>query len=503
MSVAIVVPTIGRPSLRRLLDSLCRSAGPRFDALVIVDDRPGDRPPLELTGHAPWLAGRLTVPRSGGYGPAAARNVGWRSVRADWVVFLDDDVQVSADWLADLAADLASAEPDVAGVQGRVAVPLPGWRRPTDWERGTACLASGKWITADMAYRRSALAEAGGFDERFRRAFREDSDLALRVGGAGHVLAAGRRQINHPVRLAPWDASLRQQRGNADDALMRRLHGPGWYERAEAPVGRRVRHLLITGCAVAAACGAAGRRKAALVAGAGWVLGTAEFACARIRPGPRDRDELARMLATSLAIPPAAVWYRARGAVRHRHATTWGARPPVAAVLVDRDGTIVHDVPYNGDPELVAPMPAAREALDRLRAAGLPVGVISNQSGIGRGLIDERQLAAVNARVEQLLGPFAVWQVCPHLKSDRCACRKPRPGLLIAAAQALRIPVDRCAVIGDIGSDVQAARAVGAIGVLVPTAQTRRAELAAASIVRPTLGAAVDYLLSDRGGPRR
>lgn len=74
------------------------------------------------------------------------------------------------------------------------------------------------------------------------------------------------------------------------------------------------------------------------------------------------------------------------------------------AVLFDRDGTLVEDVPYNGDPAAVRPMPTARAALQRLRRAGVRAGVVSNQSGIARGLITESQVRAVNARVDLLLG---------------------------------------------------------------------------------------------------
>jgi D-glycero-D-manno-heptose 1,7-bisphosphate phosphatase len=97
----------------------------------------------------------------------------------------------------------------------------------------------------------------------------------------------------------------------------------------------------------------------------------------------------------------------------------------VRAVLFDRDGTLVHDVPYNADPDLVAPVDGAREVLDDLRRRGVAVGVVSNQSGIARGLITPTQLDAVNARVSELLGPFDTWQVCPHGSTDGCA--SPRP----------------------------------------------------------------------------
>lgn len=167
--------------------------------------------------------------------------------------------------------------------------------------------------------------------------------------------------------------------------------------------------------------------------------------------------------------------------------TRW--RP--AAVLFDRDGTLVHDVPYNDDPALVEPVPGAREALDRLRAAGVPIGVVTNQSGVAAGLIRPDRLWAVHARVEELLGPFDVWEVCPHGERDGCACRKPRPGLIQRAARALGVPPGECVVIGDIGRDMAAARAAGARGILVPTPQTSPKEVAAAAEIAADLAQAV------------
>ncbi len=173
----------------------------------------------------------------------------------------------------------------------------------------------------------------------------------------------------------------------------------------------------------------------------------------------------------------------------------------VQAVLFDRDGTLVIDVPYNGDPALVEPVPGATEALQRLRAAGLPIAVISNQSGVARGLLSPAEVDAVNLRVAELLGPFAGFWVCPHGPTDGCACRKPAPGLVLAAAAALGVAPGACAVIGDICADVEAADAAGARGVLVPTAVTRPAEVSAAHEVAPDLATAVDLLLADGDRP--
>jgi histidinol-phosphate phosphatase family protein len=165
------------------------------------------------------------------------------------------------------------------------------------------------------------------------------------------------------------------------------------------------------------------------------------------------------------------------------------------AVLLDRDGTLIEDVPYNGDPDKVRPVPGARAALDRLRAAGLRLGVVSNQSGLARGLFDEHDLARVNARVEELLGPFDTWRVCPHDDGAGCGCRKPAPGLVRTAAHDLGTTPERCVVIGDIGGDVRAALAAGATAVLVPNPATRPEELAEAPAVAHSLPDAVDLVL--------
>jgi D-glycero-D-manno-heptose 1,7-bisphosphate phosphatase len=168
------------------------------------------------------------------------------------------------------------------------------------------------------------------------------------------------------------------------------------------------------------------------------------------------------------------------------------------AVLFDRDGTLVVDVPYNGDPAKVTPMPGAAQALARLREAGVPTAVVSNQSGIARGVLTRAEVDAVNARVEELLGPLGPFLVCEHGPDDGCGCRKPAPGMVLEAARALGVEPAQCALIGDIGADVGAALAAGARPVLVPTAVTRAEEVASAPEVAADLVAAVDLLLGTR-----
>ncbi len=176
--------------------------------------------------------------------------------------------------------------------------------------------------------------------------------------------------------------------------------------------------------------------------------------------------------------------------------------PPVRAVLFDRDGTLVEDVPYNDDPARVRPMPGAVTALRRLRPAGVRIGVVTNQSGVARGLITPARLAEVNRRVEELLGPFDVWAICPHAETDGCLCRKPAPGLVLQAAHRLGVRPGECVVIGDIGRDVEAAARAGARGILVPTPVTLPAEVAAAPEKAPDLLTAVRLALAPHSRPR-
>lgn len=508
-SYDVVIPSIGRPSLARVLDALAAGEGPRPRCVIVVDDRPDPAGPL-LRGMAPdSLDMLIKVVRGRARGPAAARNDGWRHAAAEWVAFLDDDVVPEPRWAQHLVDDLAGLPAGVAASQGRITVPLPADRGPTDWERNVAGLEHAHWATADMAYRRSVLHEVGGFDERFPRAYREDADLALRVLDAGYRLVQGARQVTHPVRPADRWVSIRTQAGNGDDVLMAAVHGPDWRARAGVPQGRFRRHATIAGAGAGAAVALVARRpRLAATAGAVWLAGTAELAVARILPGPRTADEIVTMTATSVAMPFVATFHRLAGLARRRRLLADVDRAPVPApqppqaVLLDRDGTLVVDVPYNGDPARVQLVPGARQALDRLRAAGVRTAVVSNQSGVGRGLLSIDDVHAVNRRVEELAGPLGPWFVCPHAPDDDCTCRKPRPGLVLEAAARLGVDPSRCAVVGDIGADIEAAEAAGARGVLVPTPVTRAEEIAAAAEVAPDLVSAVDLLLG-HGGDRR
>ncbi len=483
----VVVPTVGRSSLATLVAAL-RAQVPPTTRIVVVDDRPAPSAPLDLGAG-------VVVRRSGGRGPAFARNVGWSGTEASWIVFVDDDVRVGPEWSSTLAADLVAVagRPEVGAVQGRVQVPVAG--RSTDWQNSVRALEQAAWITADMAVKVDALRSIGGFDPTFPHAFREDTDLAIRLRRAGWTLVRGARRSTHPVAEAPWWESVRRQRGNADDARLLLRHGWGWRRLGDVPRGRRPIHAATVAVALLAVSGRRSRRGrvAALV----WGTATAELTARRWWGASRRPGELAALFATSLAIPPAAVGWWLQGLWRG-----WSRAPRVDGLLFDRDGTLIVDVPYNGDPERVDPVPDGSAALRNARCAGVAVGVVSNQSGIGRGLLSPDDVRAVNSRVEEVLGPFDVWEWCGHVDGDGCTRRKPHPGLVIDAAASMGVDPRRCVVIGDIGADVEAALAAGATAIMVPTAATRPAEVLAAPTVVDRLAAATELALLTPGPGR-
>jgi histidinol-phosphate phosphatase family protein len=493
LDCAVVVPTIGRDSLQHLLLALDSQDGPQPAEIVVVDDRVEPHPPIVPVSR---LSTRVLP--SGGRGPAAARNVGWRATDTRWVSFLDDDVVPDPDWLARLADDLNRAEDArAAGCQGVLAVPSPAAGRPTDDERRTQRLVTARWITADMVYRRDVLLALGGFDERFPRAYREDSDLALRLVSSGHRIISGTRRCTHPIAESTLLSSVRAQIGNRDNALMRRKFGATWRRRIGEDHGRLPTHTATVVAGLGATLAAAVRRwRWAAIGASAWLALTLEFASRRFLSSSQSAGEALRLALTSALIPPAAVWHRATGEWQHRLAEP----EPVLAVLLDRDDTIIEDGPFLNDPTHVRPLPGVVHALRRLRERGLLLGIVSNQSGVARGLISPQQLAAVNAEVDAVLGPFDCWQVCVHDDGDGCACRKPQPGLVLAAAASLGVPPHRCVMIGDTGGDVDAALSANAGAVLVPTPRTRFAEIAHARLraqVAATLNEAVSLVLRE------
>jgi D-glycero-D-manno-heptose 1,7-bisphosphate phosphatase len=184
-------------------------------------------------------------------------------------------------------------------------------------------------------------------------------------------------------------------------------------------------------------------------------------------------------------------------------------------VILDRDGTINYDRDdYVKSPEEWQPMPHALEAIARLNHAGWHVVVVSNQSGLGRGLFDVATLNAMHAKMNKLLaaagGRVDAVFYCPHSPEEQCACRKPLPGLFEQIGERFGIDLKGVPCVGDSLRDLQAGQAVGCAPHLVLTGKGEQfrqralpATFPADTRVHNDLSAFVDWLLgvSEDGAP--
>lgn len=177
------------------------------------------------------------------------------------------------------------------------------------------------------------------------------------------------------------------------------------------------------------------------------------------------------------------------------------------AIFLDRDGVINENRPnYVQRWEHVRLIPGAHAALAALAQSEYAIVIVTNQSGIGRGVFSRAQADDVNQRLVALIaenhGRIDAVQLCPHRPDEYCACRKPQPGLLLQAAQELRLDLDRSWMVGDAVTDIQAGLAAGVEALLLRTGRgIAQAELLkshglAAVPVLDDLAAAVDYILA-------
>jgi len=141
------------------------------------------------------------------------------------------------------------------------------------------------------------------------------------------------------------------------------------------------------------------------------------------------------------------------------------------AVFLDRDGTLIEDPGYLSDPAGVRLLPGVPEALQAIRSAGYLLVLVSNQSGIGRGYFTRKQAEAVHRRVVHELARKGVVlddaRYCPHAPEEDCSCRKPRPGLLLAAASDLGIDLESSFMVGNSSADIGAGKNAGCRTILL------------------------------------
>ena len=315
--VSIVVPTYRRPELlERCLHALvAQSLEPSAYEIIVADDADDPETKRQVMSWFRRTGGSaqiLYAPVWDSHGPAAARNVGWRLAAGRIIAFTDDDTITRRDWLV---RGLAAMGDDVAAAAGRVHVPLPR-SPPSDYGLDASRLGSCEFVSANCFVRRDALAAIGGFDERFTAAWREDSDLLFSLLELhGKVVSAPGAVVIHPMRPAHWGVSLRQQRKILFDALLYKKHAQLYRSRIRRSA-RWDYYANVLSLIVAVVALTAGLKPLAATASLIWLVSTAALCWRRLRGTSRSPVHIAEMVATSVLIPPLAVFWRVVGAIR-------------------------------------------------------------------------------------------------------------------------------------------------------------------------------------------
>ena len=159
-------------------------------------------------------------------------------------------------------------------------------------------------------------------------------------------------------------------------------------------------------------------------------------------------------------------------------------------VFLDRDGTIARDVPYCSSPEQFELLPGAGESIRLFNIAGYKVILITNQSGVGRGYFTEEMLGLIHEKMKVKLADYGAHidaiYYCPHHPDENCECRKPKPKLIIHAAEDFHIDLGRSYLIGDSAKDIEAGKAAGCKTILIgkmDIANTPKPDYAAANLI--------------------
>jgi glycosyltransferase involved in cell wall biosynthesis len=319
IAVSVVIPTYRRPHLlyRCLLSLLHQTLDAEaFEVIVVDDGRDGLTREVvaRVAARRPVHPSvRYLTPPDGARGPAVSRNRGWRAASGDIVAFTDDDTVPQPGWLAEGVRAVAA---NVDAAAGRVQVPIP--LEPTDYQRNVKRLEDAEFVTANCFVRRATLARIGGFDERFTRAWREDSDLHFSLlEQRARLVRAPCAVVLHPVREAAWGVSLKEQRNMLFDALLFKKHPRLYRERIRSRPPLRY-YATVLALLLAPAAAFAGERQFARGAAATWLLLTAAFCLRRLAGASREPRHVLEMIATSVAIPVAAVYWRLAGALRFR-----------------------------------------------------------------------------------------------------------------------------------------------------------------------------------------
>lgn len=319
VKISVVIPTYRRPHLlTRCLDAVLRQDFPvhHFEIIIVSDGEDfatGDAIAAKVSQKYP-LVQYYSLPEKAG--PAAARNLGWLLAQGELVAFTDDDCIPKADWLSAMWHAYLDKGMEEVAFSGETVVPIQGM--PTDYERNISQLASAEFITANCACTRKALQTVRGFDERFRMAWREDSDLQFKFIQNGiPIVKVLNAVVTHPVRKAPWGVSIREEQKGMFNALLYKKF-PALYKEKIEP--RPPWHYYaIAFCLLLFIAGVINDKPWPKFAGlSGWITLTSWFALRRLRSTSHSLNHVSEMFFTSALIPMLSLFWKVYGSLKFK-----------------------------------------------------------------------------------------------------------------------------------------------------------------------------------------
>lgn len=316
INISVVIPTYKRPELLlTCLQALLMQTIPvnEFE-VIVISDGPDT---ISKAVVDSFLNSNINVryyelPNK--RGPAAARNAGWISANANLIAFTDDDCRPDKNWLRDIL-NAYNKEINIV-FTGMVIVPIRG--RPTDFEKNTTHLQTASFITANCCCTRSALMLAGGFDERFSMAWREDSDLEFKfILNHIPIIKLNNAVVVHPVRKAPWGVSIKEQKKGMFNALLFKKFPYLYREKIQSTPAWNYYAIVLfffmmwIGIAL-------GFQYLAIVSLWGWMFLEIKFIVRRLATTSLAVNHIAEMITTSFVIPFTSIYWQLYGAFKYR-----------------------------------------------------------------------------------------------------------------------------------------------------------------------------------------
>jgi glycosyltransferase involved in cell wall biosynthesis len=318
-NISVVIATYQRHVLlSTCIEALASQSYSDPFEVVVISDGPDDRlVALSETWKLPPNVRLVLLSNERKSGPAAARNLGWRSSHGELVVFTDDDCIADTNLLTSYWNYYLDNGRKNICMKGTVVVPVSP--SPSDYERNVSWLQVAELVTANCAVTRDVLKMIGGFDERYKMAWREDSDLHFAILDhnipVDSVVSA---VIVHPVRKAPWGISIFDEKKNQFNALLRAKYPQYYKVRVNARPPAHYYAAAASVCMSAIAFAGSAIWISGVFFGA-WLLLSVRFALIRLKGTRKTASHIAEMLITSGVIPVLSLFWALYGFIRFRN----------------------------------------------------------------------------------------------------------------------------------------------------------------------------------------